>query len=163
MHLQLYSQGEPDCLLELIQCAHLCLISNHMGAPSISSKHCQSIQTSSRLPRSSGMAPSLPALQPSDWLLPPSPSLPAALWPLFRSHYGHTSSRSQPKWTLHSNINSTPGKYNHSPSFHVSHFDKSDLSDGKRWHNLWCYQFYCLMTIFSATGRSNINKSYLLI
>lgn len=33
------------------------------------------------------------------------PSLPAALWPLFRSHYGHTSSHSQPKWRLHSYIN----------------------------------------------------------
>lgn len=31
-------------------------------------------------------------------------SLPAALWPLFRSHYGHTSSHSQPKWRLHSYI-----------------------------------------------------------
>lgn len=43
-------------------------------------------------------------------------SLPVALCPLFGGHYGHTSSHSQPKWRLHSYMNSTPGKYNHSPS-----------------------------------------------
>lgn len=36
---------------------------------------------------------------------PLSDSLPAAPRPLFRSHYGHTSSHSQPKWRLHSYIN----------------------------------------------------------
>lgn len=51
-------------------------------------------------------------------------SLPAASWPLFRSHYGHTSSRSQPKWTLQSII-----------ILHLSRFLTScvctDLSDEK--------------------------------
>lgn len=43
--------------------------------------------------------------QAIDYFSSPSPSLPAASWPLFRSHYGHTSPHSRPKWRPHSYIN----------------------------------------------------------
>lgn len=77
------------------------------------------------------------------------------------SHYSHTSPCSQPRRTAHSIINSSPDQCNHSPSFHVSRFDKSDFSDGKRWQTLWW--FYHLMMIFSATGSTDVHKSYSFI
>lgn len=151
---QIYSQGELDCLLELIQCAHLCLTSHLIGIPSISCKHCQSIQTSGKLSGSSGMAQSWPPLQSGNWLL--SPVSPRCLMAIVQeSLWPHII-------TFTAQMNTA--KYNHSPSFHV--FDMLCWHRPfwwKRGHSLWCYQYYLLMAIFSVTESSNVNTSYTFI
>lgn len=116
-----------------------CLTSHLMGVPSISCKHCQSIQTSRELSESSGMGQSWPPLQSGNWLLSPVSAccfvaiVQESLWP-------HII-------TFTAQMNTA--KHNHPPSFQV--FDKLRLHRPfwwKRGHSLWCYQYYLLMMIF---------------